>query len=77
MCYIHYNPVKRGLVARAEEWAWSSARWYSDRQPGIVTVSPLPGGSAILESAIASSLAAQPAVSDTRGVVPGVAVPRV
>src|SRR5688572_27504668 len=22
--YIHRNPVKRGLVERAEEWAWSS-----------------------------------------------------
>ena len=24
--YIHDNPVKAGLVARAEEWEWSSAR---------------------------------------------------
>jgi len=23
--YIHYNPVKAGLVERAEEWPWSSA----------------------------------------------------
>ena len=23
--YIHTNPVRRGLVARAEEWRWSSA----------------------------------------------------
>jgi len=24
--YIHENPVRRGLVERAENWAWSSAR---------------------------------------------------
>jgi putative transposase len=23
--YIHRNPVRRGLVARAEDWPWSSA----------------------------------------------------
>jgi len=33
--YIHLNPVKAGLVARAEDWAWSSAglgrvRWIDD-----------------------------------------------
>jgi putative transposase len=32
--YIHANPVRRGLVARAEDWEWSSARWYA----GIRTV---------------------------------------
>lgn len=26
--YIHLNPVRRGLVARAEDWWWSSAAWY-------------------------------------------------
>lgn len=26
--YIHLNPVRRGLVARAVDWQWSSARWY-------------------------------------------------
>src|SRR5262249_14099955 len=25
--YIHANPVRRGLVKRAEEWKWSSAGW--------------------------------------------------
>ena len=24
--YVHHNPVKRGLVNRAEDWRWSSAR---------------------------------------------------
>jgi putative transposase len=26
--YIHMNPVRRGLVERPEDWAWSSAAWY-------------------------------------------------
>mgnify|MGYP002625448905 CR=1 FL=1 len=28
--YIHNNPVSRGLVDRAVDWRWSSARWYAD-----------------------------------------------
>ena len=27
--YIHRNPVKRGLVAKPEDWAWSSFRHYA------------------------------------------------
>ena len=27
--YLHQNPVRRGLVVRAENWEWSSARFYS------------------------------------------------
>lgn len=26
--YIHANPVRLGLVAQAEDWTWSSARFY-------------------------------------------------
>ncbi len=26
--YIHWNPVRRGLVKRPEEWRWSSAAEY-------------------------------------------------
>jgi putative transposase len=26
--YMHMNPVKRGLVAEAKLWAWSSYRFY-------------------------------------------------
>lgn len=26
--YIHRNPVKRGLVVKAEDWQWSSVRWW-------------------------------------------------
>ncbi len=29
--YIHYNPVRRGLVEKPEDWPWSSARaWLLD-----------------------------------------------
>jgi putative transposase len=31
--YIHANPVRRGLVARAEDWEWSSARWFAGLRP--------------------------------------------
>lgn len=31
--YIHNNPVRRGLVAKATDWEWSSARWYADVSP--------------------------------------------
>jgi hypothetical protein len=27
--YIHWNPVKAGLVSRREEWRWSSAHDYT------------------------------------------------
>ena len=27
--YIHQNPVRRGLVERAEQWEFSSASWYA------------------------------------------------
>jgi len=26
--YMHLNPVRAGLVTRATDWRWSSARWY-------------------------------------------------
>jgi putative transposase len=31
--YIHANPVRRGLVQCAEDWEWSSARWYAGIRP--------------------------------------------
>jgi len=31
--YIHANPVRRGLATRAEDWEWSSARWYAGLRP--------------------------------------------
>lgn len=31
--YIHLNPVRRGLVRKAIDWEWSSARWYAGITP--------------------------------------------
>ena len=28
--YIHYNPVKHGLVQDVYDWPWSSLFWYED-----------------------------------------------
>ena len=28
LVYMHLNPVRAGLVERAVDWKWSSARWY-------------------------------------------------
>jgi putative transposase len=39
--YIHNNPVKRGLVANPEEWAWSSARHYATGEESIVEIESL------------------------------------
>ncbi len=36
--YIHWNPVTRGLVARPEDWVWSSFRHYSDGLVGRVEI---------------------------------------
>jgi putative transposase len=38
MNYIHQNPVRRGLVARAEDWKWSSFRHLATGEEGIVEV---------------------------------------
>ena len=32
--YIHQNPVRAGLIERAEDYRWSSARWWSRRPLG-------------------------------------------
>ena len=36
--YIHRNPVRRGLVERPEQWAWSSFRAYAYGERGPVRV---------------------------------------
>jgi putative transposase len=36
--YIHRNPVTRGLVARPEDWAWSSFRHYLSGESGSVEI---------------------------------------
>jgi putative transposase len=41
--YIHNNPMRRGLVARAEDWYWSSARdWAGDMDVAIRVDRTLP-----------------------------------
>jgi len=36
--YMHRNPVKRGLVAKPEEWMWSSFRHYLTGEEGRVEI---------------------------------------
>ena len=36
--YIHCNPVKRGLVARPEDWPWSSFVHYATGVEGVVEI---------------------------------------
>ena len=36
--YVHRNPVERGLVARPEDWDWSSFRHYLKGERGTVEI---------------------------------------
>jgi putative transposase len=36
--YIHFNPVRRGLVLRPEDWLWSSARDWAGRDDVLIRV---------------------------------------
>ena len=36
--YMHWNPVKRGLVDRPEDWPWSSCRYYKTGEVGRVSI---------------------------------------
>ena len=38
LLYIHRNPVKRGLVATPEYWAWSGFRHYITSEEGMVEI---------------------------------------
>ncbi len=40
--YLHLNPVRRGLAARAAEWKWSSAAWYEAGRPTPIALDPIP-----------------------------------
>jgi putative transposase len=40
--YVHLNPVRRGLVERAEDWQWSSARYYATGEQGPITIAKWP-----------------------------------
>jgi putative transposase len=39
--YIHLNPVRRGLVAQATDWLWSSAGFYAGRSDAMLSMDPL------------------------------------
>ena len=36
--YLHRNPVTRGLVAKPENWPWSSFRHYATGEVGTVEI---------------------------------------
>jgi putative transposase len=36
--YMHRNPVVRGLVAKPEQWPWSSFRHYATGEIGVVEI---------------------------------------
>jgi putative transposase len=40
MNYMHFNPVKRGLVGHPKEWRWSSHRFYSTGEKGLCAPNP-------------------------------------
>ena len=44
--YIHWNPIRRGLVDEVIHWKWSSARWYASEtllvDPDLPTIHGLP-----------------------------------
>ncbi len=39
--YIHANPIRRGLVERAEDYPWSSARDYFNGTAGLVRITKI------------------------------------
>jgi putative transposase len=55
--YVELNPVRAGLVTRAEDWEWSSARAHlKGEDDGLVRVQPIlervPDWAAFLGSAV-------------------------
>jgi len=40
--YMHLNPVRAGLVQKAVEWKWSSARWYEEAKSVGVRIEWVP-----------------------------------
>lgn len=40
MNYMHFNPVRRGLVDHPKQWAWSSYRFYSVGGPVLCAPNP-------------------------------------
>ena len=40
--YIHENPVRRGLAAKATDWPWSSARYYAGLDGAFLETDSIP-----------------------------------
>jgi hypothetical protein len=40
---MHRNPVKRGLVLEADQWAWSSFRYYAYDEDGRILINEQQG----------------------------------
>ena len=40
--YIHNNPVRRGLVEKATDWPWSSARFWAGMDGVLLRMDPIP-----------------------------------
>ena len=38
--YMHFNPVRAGLVEKPEDWLHGSARWYLLKKPVGVLIDP-------------------------------------
>ena len=34
--YVHQNPARHGLVARAEDWKWCSAAWFDQKADSVL-----------------------------------------
>jgi len=39
--YMHFNPVKRGLVRDPKDWPWSSFSFYSGRRESLIDINPV------------------------------------
>lgn len=39
--YLHFNPVKRGLVRHARDWPWSSYAFYAGTGKGSLAIDPV------------------------------------
>jgi putative transposase len=39
--YMHFNPVKRGLVSHPRDWPWSSFSYYAEGTAGLVRIDPV------------------------------------
>ena len=40
--YLHMNPIRRGLVERAEDWKWSSAAWFDGVSSSLLVPDRIP-----------------------------------